>query len=473
MSVIGRDYSLVGPEAARARERGLADGEWFQADIDANRLSELMTRTNARAGVDMVLWLALIVVAGTLAWTLRSSWWAIPAFAAYGALAGGSADPRWHECGHGTAFRTRWLNDVFYYPASFMIARGATYWRWSHFRHHTDTIVVGRDPEIVFSRPPSFGGMIVTFSNLIGGPKLMWASVKHAAGQIDDVTREIVPEPEIPRVVREARVYVAIWAAAIVATIATWTPWPILFVGGPTIYGAWMMVFFGATQHTGLREDVLDHRYSTRTVLMNPVFRFLYLNMNYHIEHHMYPSVPYRSLPTLHDEIADQLPEPLPSTPAAYKEIFTAIRHQHNDPTWELDRVVSDVPGHLGRIEQAFSWAGGNDEIDLGPANVGLGELRPVNVGGQPYVLACLDDRSCVLVDRMCTHGNADLSEGLVIDGEIECPKHNGRFDLRTGQPTRKPVSEPLTVRVVEIRSGRMVVATPDTDDASQKGLND
>ena len=40
------------------------------------------------------------------------------------------------------------MNDVVYNIACFMIFREPTVWRWSHARHHTDTIIVGRDPEI-------------------------------------------------------------------------------------------------------------------------------------------------------------------------------------------------------------------------------------------------------------------------------------------------------------------------------------
>src|SRR6202012_5430013 len=49
-------------------------------------------------------------------------------------------------------------------------------------------------------------------------------------------------------------------------------------------------------QHAGLGENVLDHRLNTRTVRMNAVHRFLYWNMNYHVEHHMFPLVPYHRL---------------------------------------------------------------------------------------------------------------------------------------------------------------------------------
>ena len=73
----------------------------------------------------------------------------------YGVVYGSSSDSRWHECGHGTAFKTRWMNDAVYAIACFMIMRNPTIWRWSHTRHHTDTIIVGRDPEIVAMRPPA------------------------------------------------------------------------------------------------------------------------------------------------------------------------------------------------------------------------------------------------------------------------------------------------------------------------------
>ena len=63
----------------------------------------------------------------------------------------------------------------------------------------------------------------------------------------------------------------------------------------------------------GLAEDVLDHRLNSRTVYMNPVLRFLYWNMNYHVEHHMFPMVPYHALPELHEAIKADMPEPYPS----------------------------------------------------------------------------------------------------------------------------------------------------------------
>ncbi len=459
MTATVRDYSLTGVESTRAVERGLANGQWFQADIEPDRLRELSVRQNLRPGIDLVLWLALIVASGAFAWSQRGSWWAVPGFFVYGTLVGGSTDARWHEHGHGTAFRSQWLNDLVYYPASFMLAREATYWRWSHFRHHTDTIIVGRDAEIIFPRPPSVAKLAWMFTHLEGGSGLIRTTVKHALGQSDDNIDVLVPESERGRVFLEARIYVAIWVATIVWAIATRSLYPLLLIGGPTFYGAWLVLFFGVTQHAGLREDELDHRRSTRTVLVNPVFRFLYLNMNYHVEHHMFPAVPYYNLPELHGEIREQLAEPKPGMISAYKEIFYAFREQAKDPSWELPRHIPDVPGWRGPIVQGFEWAGDSSVdgwTDVGPADLASGAMRPVDVGDAKLLLACTDTGDVVLVDRICTHGDADLATGTILGCEIECPKHNGRFDLRTGEGTRRPIQTALMTYTVRTRNGRL-----------------
>ena len=472
-----RDYSIVGPESAQAVERGLANGAWFQAHVDPARMRELTRRQNLRPAIDLGLWVGLVIGSGILAWSVRDTWWAIPAFLLYGALAGGAADARWHECGHGTAFRTGWMNDLVYFPASFMLARGATHWRWSHFRHHTDTIIVGRDAEIVFPRPQSLPRFLAGYTHLEGGFTMMATIVRHAFGRPDPDVAELVPVSERRRVVIEARIYVTIWVGAVVWSAVTLSPWPILFVGGPTIYGAWLMVFFGATQHAGLQEDVLDHRYSTRTVLMNPVFRFLYLNMNYHVEHHMFPAVPYYRLPALHAEIRDQLVEPLPNTVAAYREIFHALRRQAEDTSWELDRAVPDVPSAgTGRIVQGFEWPTGSvaptavtpGAIDLGPVPVEPGTSTPVEIDDRPMLLVCTDDGGLHVIDRICSHGDADLALGAVVGNEIECPKHNGRFDVRTGTPTRRPVT--VAIRSMHARRDGSHVVAATAEDAAGAG---
>ena len=87
----------------------------------------------------------------------------------------------------------------------------------------------------------------------------------------------------------------------VIASAIFWQSWiPIFLFILPQFFGTWLMIIHNTTQHAGLAENVLDHRLNCRTVYMNPISRFIYWNMNYHLEHHMFPLVPYHALPKLH-----------------------------------------------------------------------------------------------------------------------------------------------------------------------------
>jgi fatty acid desaturase len=81
---------------------------------------------------------------------------------------------------------------------------------------------------------------------------------------------------------------------------------------------------------------------------MNPIFRFLYWNMNYHVEHHMFPMAPYHALPQLHAAIKADCPPPYPSTLAAYREIIPALARQLREPGYfvrrQLPATATPVP---------------------------------------------------------------------------------------------------------------------------------
>jgi fatty acid desaturase/nitrite reductase/ring-hydroxylating ferredoxin subunit len=469
--VVKRDYSLTGPEAKAALAAGFDNADWYQAPIDPERLKVLMARRNGRPAADAALWAVLVIGSGTVAFLSLGTWWAIPAFAAFGTLWGGSADSRWHENGHGTVFRTSWANDAMYNVAAFMMLREPTLWRWQHVRHHSNTQVVGLDPEVTIKRPTSLVYIALNYFNLVNGPKMLWKIVVHAAGHCEEYTRIIVPAQKLRRVVWEARIFLLLVVGALVAAVALGTIWPLLFVGLPSFYGAWFMWFCAVTQHAGLREDVLDHRMSTRTVYMNPVFRFLYLNMNYHVEHHMFPSVPYYNLPALHEEIKAFLPPPKTSLLAAYREVFHAVRMQQKDTAWEIDRHWAPPQGpsttNGERAARSITIAAGPGEVGPGEVELGgtgtlaPGRLVPVEVNGAHYVLCRMLDGTYAFFEGLCTHGRARLSGGYLDDCIIECPKHNGRFDVRTGQAVRPPAVKPLCTYAVRVEGGRLFVALP------------
>jgi len=338
-----RDYSLIGPESKKAEELGLVSAQWYHCPIPRKRLKELMQRSDGAAIRDTIIWFAAFLATGGLAVWLWPSWWSLPFFLAYGVLYGSSSDSRWHECGHGTAFRTQWMNDVVYQIACFMIMRNPTGWRWSHTRHHTDTIIVGRDPEIALMRPTMILKVIAMFFAIPQTIEAVRKMLIYSSGRIPPEEQTFIPDTERPRVIFAARIWLAIHLAVIALAVMTGSFLPVLLIGPlPTMYGAWVHVMTGVTQHGGLAEDVLDHRLNSRTVYMNPVLRFLYWNMNYHVEHHMFPMVPYHALPALHEEMKPYCPPASASVFAAFREIIPAIIRQIRNPAYVIERKLPD-----------------------------------------------------------------------------------------------------------------------------------
>lgn len=61
--------------------------------------------------------------------------------------------------------------------------------------------------------------------------------------------------------------------------------------------------------------------------------------------------------------------------------------------------------------------------------------------------------------DNLCTHGRARLCGGFVEGHEIECPLHQARFDIRTGQPSCGPATQALRCHPVKTKNGRIHIA--------------
>jgi fatty acid desaturase len=335
-----RDYTVGGSEAQLAESKGLVEAEWFTPTVDRETMRALMVRSNAVAARDTIIWLVLLVASGIWAFVAWGSLWAIPAFVVYGVMYGSASDARWHECGHRTAFKSRRVNDLVYHLAAFMDYREPISWRWSHARHHSDTIVVGRDPEIAFKRGAPFIHVVLelfALRTIVAETKKM---VMNAFGRPTREQANFQPAEELRGSIWWSRAYLLAFAGVAAWCVFSRTVMPAMFIGLPTIYGRWLMVVYGITQHAGLAEDVLDHRLNTRTVYMNRLNRFMYLNMNYHLEHHIFPTIPYHALPALHAAVAAQLPAPHRGIVAALREIVPTLLRQRQDDNASIAVVL-------------------------------------------------------------------------------------------------------------------------------------
>lgn len=455
------DYRLTGPEGARAIERGLADARWYATPIPKPLMRELLRRRDWPAARDTVLWFALLFAFGGAGYLLWGTAWAIIPFALYGIIYASSSDSRWHESGHGTAFKTDWCNRVLYEIASFMVMRESVPWRWSHLRHHSDTIIVGLDAEIAVRRPADLLKVALKFVNVIGLYRYWQTLLQHCAGRLTPAEATYIPESESGKIFVRARIYVLIYAGVIGLALATRSILPLMYVGLPNLYGVWLGVIYGLTQHAGLAENVLDHRLNTRTVLMNRINRYLYWNMGYHVEHHMFPLVPYHALPRLHELMVDDCPPAYNGLLAAYREIIPALLRQSRDPEYFVQRPLPPARRRSSAAEvQAITAqeqpdAEGWIEVCDGAVLMREDVLR-FDHDGASYAIYRTASGEVYATDARCTHAGTQLAGGLVSGSIIECPKHNGRFDVRDGSPQRLPACVALKTYRVRERAGRI-----------------
>ncbi len=453
------DYSLTGVNAALAVEKGLAEADWYQCPVPRATMRKLLERRDGPAIRDTVLWFALLGGAGFATYALWGSWWAIPVYLLYAVLYGSTSDSRWHESSHGTAFKTDWMNNTLYEIASFMVMRESTIWRWSHTRHHSDTIIVGRDPEIAVPRPPDVAALIMGFFGVGAYPKYFKHIILHSFGRMDEDEKTYVPESEFPKIYFRARICVLIYAAVVALAVSTRSILPLMFIGLPNLFGSWLMVIYGLTQHAGLAENVLDHRLNCRTVHMNPLNRYLYWNMNYHVEHHMFPLVPYHALPQLHAAVKDDCPQPYPNLITAWREIVPSLLRQIKDPAWHVKRKLP--PPTTARLHDGIRTTDAKPDTDgwievCAAADLGADDVLRFDHARKTYALIRDAKGRLFATDGICTHGNTHLGDGLVKGDIIECPKHNGRFNLTDGSPARAPVCRGLATYPLEERGGRL-----------------
>lgn len=96
------------------------------------------------------------------------------------------------------------------------------------------------------------------------------------------------------------------------------------------------------------------------------------------------------------------------------------------------------------------TWLDATDEADVPDDDV-IG----VEVAGRDIALYRVEG-SIFATDNICTHGHARLCDGFLEGHEIECPLHQGKFDVRDGSPTCAPATDALRCYPVRIEAGRV-----------------
>ena len=77
---------------------------------------------------------------------------------------------------------------------------------------------------------------------------------------------------------------------------------------------------------------------------------------------------------------------------------------------------------------------------------------------GRVFAIYRSPDDTYFATDGICTHEHAVLADGLVMDDIIECPKHNGRFNYKTGEARGAPVCVNLKTYPVRVAGGKVMI---------------
>ena len=314
---------------------------WYKPNIDKKILKELSKRSNKKACSDILIFLLSLFVASYFCILTWGTWLAFISFFIYGNIFYSKIISIQHETNHETYFKSRWLNKTFYHITSLLGGFEAVRWKWSHFHHHSYTIFTNKenyDYENNCPRPTEPIRFLINF--LPFGPLLNiqkirhfthFEIIKHSFGVVSPVVRMTVPNTEINKVINSSRLYVIFWTFIVILSIYFHSWLPVLMVILPPFYGNSILMLMALTQHAGLANNSSDHRLSTRTVILNPFFSFLYSKMEYHIEHHIFPKVPCHNLKKLHKHLKSQFPEPSKGLFDAYKVIIPTIFKQKNN----------------------------------------------------------------------------------------------------------------------------------------------
>ena len=362
---------------------------WYRSPIDRAVMSQLMKKSDARGLLQAGLHLGLFAGTAALAYFVylhvsAANWvWSVPALLLcvflHGTFTNFLGGVAVHELCHKTPFRTQALNDFFLHVFSFLSWFDPVGYRLSHVKHHQVTVHHDLDGEIILPQNLEWGALeagevalpemgswkfikFVIWQLLpIPRPASLWERLKrwgiYAKGDLKGVgmwaggewwTNQILPEekPELRRRHRNwARVVLGghLALAAIFVFSGHWFLLVLITCAGT--YAGWLANVCGLPQHLGMGPDVPDFRRCCRTYTCNRLIGFLYWNMQYHVEHHMFPAVPFYNLPALRKAIEHDLPPATHGLLATWRGIIPVLKKQRETPGYFF---VPELPKRVG-----------------------------------------------------------------------------------------------------------------------------
>jgi len=337
---------------------------WYRCRVDPKVMGQLMQCSDwqgfKQAGGHLALWLTT----GMLAYlafrqiNVANWFWSVPllyvAMFTHGTVSAFLGGTACHELSHKTPFKTKSINECFLKVFAFLAWWDQVWFRPSHIRHHQVTVHHDYDGEVVLPQRLTLKEWKFWFGLFAWNPQGTWNTLRtyyrRATGRLDNEWFAFVL-PEDNAILRRqhrnwARLTLVGHAILALAFIAT-GHWFLIFIFNISPHYCGCLGFLcGTPQHYGMAPDVPDHRLSCRTYTCSRLTGFLYWNMQYHIEHHMFPAVPFFNLPKLRRAIERDLPPAPHGLRATWKGILEIHRRLQTDPNYcFVPRLPSSTGG--------------------------------------------------------------------------------------------------------------------------------
>jgi len=340
--------------------------KWYRCPIESSILRNLSKRSDLQGWFQAGGHFSLFMLTGSAAyyfWQMKNWPALIIMLFAHGTIGSFFSGVAPHELGHGTVFKTKWLNKFFMYLFSILSWWDPFDYASSHTYHHRYTQYVDGDRENVFPLEPSLGIKLllqIFTLNIFSKPGrsfgkggliyTIYLTCRSALGKVGPVG---IPSQEWlealhhdqPRQHRKSiwwsRIQLLFHGFVLVYSVIT-GQWilPFLIIFFP-FTANWLGYFVGMTQHCGLQGNVPDFRKCVRSITINPFVSFLYWRMNWHTEHHMYAGVPCYNLKKLSQVIIDDMPKPR-TLIGAWREMLAIRKKQIANPGYQFDTPLPE-----------------------------------------------------------------------------------------------------------------------------------
>ena len=271
--------------------------------LTPKELRALSERSDTQGFIQLGSHVGAILLVALLHGQAMGSWWVLLTGFALGVLINFLYAGQ-HELSHATVFKTRKLNEVFGRIIGFFMIFPRDFDQVMHFAHHQYTQNWERDGELV-REPYSLQSYLLWLSGVSYWRNRFVGNLRRARGII---LEPYIRKEEEAKVIFEARVHIALYAAIVLISLAAGSWVFLTFWVIPMILTKPVHQLQNTIEHLGLshEDDILNNTRSTR---IGALGKWLCWQMPYHTAHHTFPAVPFWKLKELNEKLENKAGE--------------------------------------------------------------------------------------------------------------------------------------------------------------------